>query len=216
MEAQDALIQAARAMNDLGINQGKSGNISMRDGEGLWLTPSGVAYERMSADDVVFMKMDGSWTCPNADMRPSSEWRFHLDIMKARPDVNAVVHSHPIAATAVACLRRAIPAFHYMVAVAGGKFIPLAQYATFGSEELSHNVLTAMGDLNACLLANHGMIACAPDPETALSIAVEVEALAAQYIKALAVEEPAILDDEEMDRVLAKFNAGYGYASVEG
>ena len=215
MRAQDTLIRAAKAMNALGINQGTSGNVSVRDGAGLWLTPSGVPYGEMTADDVVFMEMDGSWSCNNAERCPTSEWRFHLDIMKARPDVNAVVHTHPTSSTALACLRRPIPAFHYMVAIAGGKTIPLADYATFGSAELSANVLSAMGNLNACLLANHGMIACADDVDTALAIAVEVEALASQYLKALAVGNPVILDDEEMDRVLVKFNAGYGYGSVE-
>ncbi len=209
----ERIIETARAMNACGLNQGASGNLSLRRGGGLFLTPSGVPYEGMVAEDIIAMKVDGSWHAESEGKKPSSEWRFHLDIMNSRPDVGAIVHAHPVFATALACLRKDIPAFHYMVAIAGGKEIKCSGYATFGTEELSRLALEALGPRNACLLANHGLIACGKDLEQALAIAVEVETLAAQYVRVLEIGEPVILDDEEMDRVLTKFGAGYGYAS---
>lgn len=207
------LIATARRMNALGINQGTSGNVSARIAGGLLITPSGVAYEAMTPADLVEMKFDGAWRCPRAGRRPSSEWRFHLDILRARPEFGAVVHSHATNATALACLRREIPAFHYMVAVAGGDSIRCAPYATFGSAALSENALAALAGRRACLLANHGLIAAGADLAAALALAVEVETLAAQYCRALQVGAPKLLSRAEMRRVLAKFAAGYGYAS---
>lgn len=208
-----AICSAGRAMNELGLNQGTAGNISARADMGFLITPSGVAYETLQPHQIVAMEYDGRWSAAGANLKPSSEWRFHRDILRARPDVQAVVHSHPPYATALACLRRDIPAFHYMVAIAGGSVIRCADYATFGTVELSEAAVEALGDRNACLLANHGMIACGETIEAALALAVEVEALAGQYLRALSVGEPAILDDDEMARVLEKFRAGYGFAS---
>jgi L-fuculose-phosphate aldolase len=207
------LIATARRMNALAINQGTSGNLSARIAGGLLMTPSGVAYDAMAPADLVEMDFEGAWRCERAGQRPSSEWRFHRDILKARLEFGAVVHCHPINATALACLGRDIPAFHYMVAVAGGDTIRCAPYATFGSAALSEHALAALDGRKACLLANHGMIAAGADLAAALALAVEVETLAAQYCRALQVGRPKLLTKAEMERVLAKFDAGYGYAS---
>ena len=215
MNAAQDLIETAIAMNASGLNHGSAGNLSVRAGDGVLLTPSGVDYTTMTEKEVVRMTMDGNWSCDNRNMKPTSEWRFHLDIMAAREDVGAVVHVHSPFATALACLRRGIPAFNYMVAVAGGNRIDCADYATFGSAELSENVMQALDGRLACLMANHGLITCGRDLPHALAVAVEVEQLAAQYMRVLQVGEPIILDDEEMDRVLEKFAAGYGYGSSD-
>lgn len=208
-----AMVQAARRMNALGINQGTSGNLSVRAGKGLLLTPSGLAYEEMTAADIVEMDFAGRWRAERAGRRPSSEWRFHRDILKARPEFGAVVHSHAMFATTLACLGRGIPAFHYMIAVAGGNSIRCAPYATFGTQELSDLALQALESRRACLLANHGMIACADTLEKALALAVEVETLAAQYWRALQVGKPKLLPAAEMRRVLEKFKS-YGLAAT--
>lgn len=207
------LIETARRMNAFGINQGTSGNLGVRAGAGLLVTPSGVGYEAMTPADIIEMDFDGAWRCAVEGRRPSSEWRFHRDILHARPDLGAVVHAHSNHATALACLRRDIPAFHYMVAIAGGSSIRCAPYATFGTEALSRAALKALDGRRACLLANHGMIACGKDLPAALALAVEVETLASQYCQALQVGAPKLLSAAEMKRVLAKFTAGYGYAS---
>ncbi len=207
------IIETARAMNRLGINRGTSGNVSARnpDGSGILITPSGADYDIMTPADIVVMAFDGEWSCAKKSRRPSSEWQFHLDVLAAREEFGAVVHCHPRHATALACLRRDIPAFHYMVAVAGGESIRCAPYATFGTEALSGNALAALEGRRACLLANHGIIACGNDLGAALAVAVEVESLAAQYCQALALGKPRILPKAEMARVLAKFREhGYG------
>ena len=209
-----AIISTARRMNEVGINQGTSGNVSARAGNGVLITPSGVPYEALRPADLVEMAFDGGWECHAAGRRPSSEWRFHLDILRARPEFGALVHVHSIHATALACQRRGIPAFHYMVAAAGGNSIRCTPYATFGTVKLSRNALQALEGRRACLLANHGVIACGEDLESALALAVEVETLAAQYCQALQTGRPKILPDAEMKRVLIKFKAGYGYASA--
>ncbi len=211
-----ALIETARRMNALGINQGSSGNLSARTSKGLLVTPSGVAYDALKPRDIVEMDFDGGWRCAAPERRPSSEWRFHRDILKARPEFGAVLHCHAVNATAVSCLRRDIPAFHYMVAVAGGESIRCAPYATFGSEALSENALAALEGRRACLLANHGLIAAGRDLAAALALAVEVETLAAQYCRARQLGEPKNLSKAEMKRVLAKFGAGDGYGSAPG
>ena len=207
------LIETARRMNALGINQGTSGNLSARVKGGLLVTPSGVAYDALKPADIVEMAFDGTWRCERPARRPSSEWRFHLDILDARPEFGAVVHCHSRYATTLACHRRDIPAFHYMVAVAGGGSIRCAPYATFGTAELSRNALVALKGRRACLLANHGLIAGGADLAAALALAVEVETLAAQYCQALQIGPPKLLSKAEMARVLKKFTAGDGYAS---
>jgi L-fuculose-phosphate aldolase len=200
-----------------GLSQGTSGNLSVRwragDVDGLLITPSGVDYVRMRAHDLPFMRLDnGSWSGP---LRPSSEWRFHRDIYVARPEVGAIVHAHPTHATALAVQRRELPAFHYMVAMAGGRDIRCAPYATYGTEALSRNALAALQGRRACLLANHGMIAMGADLASAFALAIEVEQLAQQYLLALATGTPVILADDEMDRVLESFK-GYGANAQQG
>lgn len=211
-----AVVETARAMNAAGINQGASGNVSARrkDGQGIWVTPSAVAYDAMTASDVVAMDWDGRWRVRREDRRPSSEWRFHLDILRARPEFGAVVHAHPVNATALAVHGRGIGPFHYMVALAGGRDIRCAGYATFGTSELSAQVLAALADRRACLMAHHGMVACGRDLGAALALAVEVETLAAQYVAACQLGSPPELSDAEIDAVLEKIAAGPGYGSA--
>lgn len=200
------IIAACLQMNALGINQGTSGNISLRHGDGLLITPTAVPYEEMQVDDIVRLGLDGSTEGRHA---PSSEWRFHRDIMKSRPDVGAIVHAHPPYATTIAIMERDIPAIHYMVAAAGGATIRCAPYATFGTEELSRHAVAALEGRKACLLAHHGMIAAGRSLAKAMWLAVEVEALARQYHGCLQIGEPPVLPDDEIERVLAKME-GYG------
>ena len=197
-----SLIDACRAMNASGINQGTAGNISVRWKNGLLITPSGRPYDELAADDVVFLLMDGSY---EHELAPSSEWRFHRDILVARPDVNAVVHAHPIHATAFAICGMDIPAVHYMIAAAGGPSIRCASYASYGTPELSTLVLAALEGRTCALLANHGMIATGPDLREAMWLAVEVETLCKQYAMALQIGTPQILADEEVAKTIEKF-----------
>jgi L-fuculose-phosphate aldolase len=215
MNLKRQIIDTARAMNASGLNQGASGNVSARrpDGEGMYITPSGVPYDAMRARDIVSMDWSGTWAVKQEGRKPSSEWRFHRDILMARPEFGAVVHAHPIHATALAVHGRGIGPFHYMVALAGGRDIRCAGYATFGTQELSDLVIAALADRKACLMAHHGLIACGPDLDTALALAVEVETLAAQYLAALQLGEPPELTDAQIGEVLAKVRAGYGYGS---
>ncbi|WP_259782534.1 class II aldolase/adducin family protein [Aestuariispira ectoiniformans] len=200
------LLDTAREMNAIGINQGTSGNVSVRSGDGFLITPSGLPYDESTPDDMVPMTLDADWS---GDRKPSSEWRFHLDIYKARDDVQAVVHVHSTFATTIACLGKEIPAFHYMVAVAGGKTIRCAPYHTFGTQELSDVTVDALVDRKACLLANHGMIATGPNLKKALAMAVEVEKLCEMYWRTLQLGGGPVLDDAEMDIILSKFQS-YG------
>ncbi|MBL8519827.1 MAG: L-fuculose-phosphate aldolase [Betaproteobacteria bacterium] len=200
------ILRTAIRMNAAGINQGKSGNVSARTAVGFLITPTGIPYEDTRREDIVPMALDGTHTGP---VRPSSEWRFHRDLYVARPEVQAIVHTHAVHCTALAVHGRGIPAFHYMVAIAGGADIRCAPYATFGTQELSDHALAALEDRKACLLAHHGMIAVGRDLDQALAIAVEVEVLARTYLAALAVAEPPLLPADEMARVIEKF-ATYG------
>jgi len=200
------IVDTCRRMNALGVNQGTSGNVSARIRGGLLITPSGVPYDAMTPEGIVALAPDGTVTQGG---KPSSEWRFHVDILAARPDAGAIVHTHSIHATALSCLRRDIPAFHYMVAAAGGDTIRCARYATFGTQELSDHALAALDGRRACLLANHGVIATGRDIAAALALAVEVETLAHQYLLALQVGKPTILSAAEMRRVVEKFRS-YG------
>ena len=205
-----ALLAAAQRMDALGLNTGSAGNASVRIGSGLLVTPSGVAPARMSVSDLVTMDADGRWRCRRAGRKPSSEWRMHRDLLAARPEFNAIVHAHPPAATALACLRRDMPPFHYMVAVAGGDDLRCAPYATFGTQALSDHVLAAMRDRRACLMANHGLLAAGADLDSALLLAQQVEGLADSLLRALAAGEPVLLDAVEMAEAKAMFAAGYG------
>ena len=196
------IIATARKMNALGINRGKSGNVSARIADGFLVTPTGLSYEATRPRDVVAMTLDGE---ARGARLPSSEWRFHRDIYAARNDAAAIVHAHSPFATTLACLAKDIPAFHYMIAVAGGKDIRCAPYATFGTQTLSNHAVRALDGRKACLLANHGMIALGASLAGALALAVEVEALAEQYWRALQIGAPNLLSDEEMTVVLDKF-----------
>jgi len=206
VDARQLLIETAIAMNGCGINQGTSGNLSIRHEDGMLITPSGMPYTTLQADDIVFVNGEREF---HGSRLPSSEWRIHHDIYQARPDAEAILHAHPTECVALACLHKLIPAFHYMVAVAGGRNIRCAPYATFGSQALSNHVLDALRDRRACLMANHGLICLAGSLDKALALAIEVEQLARAYLRCLSVGNPVILDDEEMDRVLSKFKS-YG------
>ncbi|WP_420393379.1 class II aldolase/adducin family protein [Acuticoccus sp.] len=195
-----ALVTAYRALKDEGLIVGRAGNVSLRVADGLLITPSAVRAERMQPHDVASVPFEGS-----ARGRPSSEWRFHRDLLAARADLCAVVHTHSVNATALAVLRRPIPASHYMVAMAGGHEVPLAPYATFGTEALSAAIVATLHTVDACLLANHGVVAAGATLEVALDLAREVELLATIHRAALAVGDPVVLPPEEMDRVLAAF-----------
>lgn len=196
-----ALVASAQSLARLG-NEGTSGNVSARCHEGFLITPSGTPYEQLSADMIVTIENGGRVL---GDGRPSSEWRFHHDIYAAQPDVMAVVHTHPTYATALACLGEGLPAFHYEVAFAGGNSVRCADYATFGTQRLSDNVLSALEGRSACLMANHGMLCTGPDLPSALGLTAKLEQLCQVYLQCLAVRPPLILSDEEMDVVLAKF-----------
>ncbi|HAA93769.1 MAG TPA: class II aldolase [Rhodospirillaceae bacterium] len=208
------LIHVVQEMNRLGINQGKAGNASVRIDQGLLITPGGVDYAELELEDIVEMDFDGNHRCLRADRVPSSEWRFHCDILKTRDDLGAIVHTHGKAATALACVHREIPAFHYLVGLAGGNSIRCAPYALFGTQALSDHALKALEGRKACLLANHGMIVADTTLTRALALAVEVETLAEMYARALQVGEPVLLTDAEMAEVLEKFAEGYGVAAV--
>lgn len=207
-EQRRQLVEFALALNSSGLSVGKSGNLSVRCGDSVLITPTGIAYRDLTADHIVALAMDGEVIGEQA-FAPSSEWRFHCDLYRQRPDTGAIVHAHPPASTALACTGRGIPAFHYMVAIAGGMEIPIADYALFGSAGLSHNILSAIGALNACLLANHGLIALGANLEQAFNLAVEVEQLAVQYSQALLLGDVNILSEGEMRQVLQKFKT-YG------
>lgn len=198
----EQLLAISRKLCELGLNRGTSGNASVRDGTGFLVTPTGMAVEEMTPRDMVWMSIDGK---VQGERQPSSEWRFHRDILQARPEVGAVIHTHAMFATTLACLHREIPPFHYMIAVAGGGTIRCAPYALFGSQALSDAALSALQDRKACLLANHGMIAVGRDLDQALSVAVEVETLCEQYWRALQAGEPKLLSAEQMTEVMEQF-----------
>lgn len=203
-----AIIEACREMNRTGINQGTAGNISLREGDGMLITPTSLAYDLMQPEDIVWMGFDGN---VKGTRQPSSEWRFHLDILRARPEINAVVHAHPIACTTLSIMEKAIPPLHYMVAVAGGADIRCAPYATFGTQALSTHALSALEGRTACLLAHHGMIALGTSLSKAMWLAVEVETLAQQYLNCLPMGEPPLLSAAEIENVIKRI-ASYGHA----
>ena len=203
-----SIINACLQMNRLGINQGTSGNISLRHEGGMLITPTSTPYEAMQPEQIVLMNLEGPL---DATQRPSSEWRFHRDILKARPEVNAVVHAHPPYATILAIMGLSIPPVHYMIACAGGDTIRCSPYATFGTEALSQHAVTALEGRSACLLAHHGMIAIGPSLAKAMWLAVEVETLARQYHGCLQIGEPPLLSKAEIENVRIRM-AGYGPA----
>ncbi|MFD2205892.1 class II aldolase/adducin family protein [Kiloniella antarctica] len=204
------LIQTVLKMNAMGINQGTSGNAAVRVRDGFLITPSGMAYEDITAEDIVLKRPDGSYESPNGLRKPSSEWRFHEDIFANRPEVNAIVHTHGKAVMTIACMQKDIPPFHYMIGITGGSTIRCASYETFATQELSTVALKALENRKACLLANHGQIAVGGNLKQALSMAMEVETLCDVYWRTLVAGGPVILSQDQMDQALAKFNKGYG------
>jgi L-fuculose-phosphate aldolase len=203
MSQRESVIEACRELTRRGLTHGTSGNVSLRcDENTFFISPTGMAYEALVPEDIPLMDLEGRWY---GRRRPSSEWRFHRDIFRSRPDAAAIVHTHSRFATALACNGRGIPAFHYMVAVAGGADIRCAPYRTFGTQALSDAAIAALEGRRACLLANHGLIALGADLSAALSLAGEVENLAAQYCAALDIGAPRILDQAEMSTIIEKF-----------
>ncbi len=205
-DSRQALIAVAQAMAPAGLNRGTSGNVSVRSGDAFYITPTGLPYASLSPDDIPLMALDGSH---QGRRKPSSEWRFHRDLYAGRPEVGAVLHAHSPFAVSLACLRRDIPPFHYMIARFGGSTIRCAEYAIFGSAELSAAAMVAMDERKACLLANHGLLVAGRDLDEALALAIELEELCEQYWRACQLGQPVLLDAMEMAAVMEKF-AGYG------
>ena len=205
-ELRSEMVRIANKLDAQGLNRGTSGNLSARFKDGMLITPSGMGAEGLGEDDIAFVHMDGT---SRGRWQPSSEWLFHRDIFEQRGEVGAIVHTHSVAATALACLRRDIPPFHYMIALMGGDNIRCAQYATFGTQELSNNALLALRDRKACLLANHGMIAAGKDLAEAFKITMEVETLSEMYLRALQVGEPVLLNAQEFQDAQRRFGS-YG------
>ncbi|MDQ1315564.1 MAG: L-fuculose-phosphate aldolase [Pseudomonadota bacterium] len=201
-ELRAALSATARQATRQGLNPGASGNVSVRLRDGFLVTPSGLPNDALEPGQMVAMDMEGR---SDGSLKPSSEWRIHRDIYRARPEAQAVVHAHSPHAVSLSCLRRDIPSFHYMVAAAGGKDIRCSAYATFGTQALSDAVLAALQGRRACLMANHGQVAVGASLDGALALALEVEELCAQYWRAKLMGEPVLLNDAEMDEALECF-----------
>lgn len=206
------VLSTAIAMNMAGLSPGRSGNVSARFDGGMLITPTGLSYEEMEPGDIVFVDADG--TAAPKQRKPSSEWQLHQEVYKARKDCHAIVHAHSQYATVLACARRAIPAFHYMVALGGGNDIPCVPYATYGSLELAKLVAKGLKDRDACLLANHGQVAIGASLSQALELAHEVEVLSHQYFHVLAIDGANLLSNDEMARVATKFKS-YGRRAQE-
>lgn len=207
LHLREELVVTARRMSELGLTPGMSGNVSVRSASGFLVTPSGMPYSELRGTDAVEVRADGSLR--PGQRAPSTEWRLHRDIYAARPDAQAIVHTHSLFCTTVACLRRPIPALHYVIVLAGSDEIPCAEYATFGSPELATSVVRALGGGQACLMANHGMVALGSTLAAALRLAAEIETLAAQYWHAAQLGSPYVLDRDELQRVRHRF-AEYG------
>jgi L-fuculose-phosphate aldolase len=206
LELRNQVIETCLAMNEDGINQGTSGNVSVRVPDGFLITASGVPYKKMKPHHIVSMDLDGGY---EGEYLPSTEWRMHMDIFRARPEAGAIVHVHSIYATALACLRKEIPCFHYMLGVTGGTSLRVSRYAEFGTQELSDTMLEAMENRTACLLANHGQICFSNNLDKALWLAGEIEAICHQYWAASALGRPTILSESQMTSVLKRFKT-YG------
>ena len=195
------IIKYSKKLNNRGLSALRSGNISIRFENGFFITPSGMKYSSLKTKDIVYVNLDGTF---NKKQKPSSEWRFHQDIYLKKKDAQAIVHAHSTNATAISVHNKRIPAFHYMVALAGGHDIKCAKYATFGTRELSKNILKALKNRKACLISNHGQIAYDSDLPKAFELAEEVENLSLQYITALKLGKPKILSVKKIQKVLAK------------
>ncbi|MEM9030339.1 MAG: class II aldolase/adducin family protein [Pseudomonadota bacterium] len=210
--ARKQVVTAGLTLEANGLTPGKSGNVSVRFGDGMLISPSGMPYSDITVDDVVLVSSDGD--VPDGQRKPSSEWRFHLSALQARPDRHAVVHTHSRHATILACRHEPIPAFHYMVAVAGGADIPCVPYAAFGTDKLAAHVAAGLEARDACLMANHGMIALGDTMAAALDVARDVEELATQYCSVLALGGPKVLNRKQMADVLERFKS-YGQANAK-
>ncbi len=197
----EAIVAEARAMNASGLNVGSAGNISVRLGSRMLITPSGVAYEAMRPEMIAAMPIDGEYGAWVGPLKPSSEWRFHLDIMRARPDVGAVMHFHPPYGCTLAMLHKPILAAHYMIALFGGPSVRCTKYAPYGTKELSDLAVAGLGDRHAVLLGNHGALTTARTLAGAARRAVELENLARMYYMAIVAGRPAILSDDEVARI---------------
>jgi L-fuculose-phosphate aldolase len=209
LELRKAIIAKCRWMNAAGLNQGTAGNISVRYKDRMLITPSAVPYDEIEPEMIAAMPIEGEYGAWKGPLKPSTEWRFHLDILRARPDVGAIVHTHATFSTVLAIAHKPIPACHYMVAAFGGTDVRVAPYATYGTKDLSDNALAALKDRNGCLLANHGMIAVGPSLDKAMWLAHELETLAKQYFHSLLIGGPVVLADAEIFRVKESFK-GYG------
>ncbi|OYU71779.1 MAG: class II aldolase [Burkholderiales bacterium PBB5] len=218
LEQRQALVAQAQRLEPLGLVSGTSGNLSVRvrlggqEGgqDGMLITPSGRPYATLQPAHIVPVRFTGPGTADwNHPLDPSSEWLMHQAVYQARPEAGAVVHGHPTYATVLAIQRREIPPLHYMIAAAGGPSIRCAPYATYGTAELSAHALAALQDRKACLLANHGLLAFEATLDKAMWLAREVETLAQQYVMALQLGGPVLLDEAEVWRVVEKFR-GYG------
>ncbi len=205
LEKRKEVIKYSIKLNTTNLSPLRSGNISIRSiensVEGFLITPSGKKYDTLKEQDIVFVSNDGNH---DTNLKPSSEWRFHKDIYQKKPDAKAIVHAHSPHATAVSAHGKDIPAFHYMIALAGGDSIKCAKYATFGSQELSDNIINALEDRKACLMSNHGQVAFGENLESAFELAEELENICHQYINTIKLGEPKILSSSEMDVILDK------------
>ena len=207
----EQIVAACRQLDSSGLNRGTSGNASCREGEHFLITPTGVPVDEITPSKIVALDFDGKVIGIG---KPSSEWQFHAAIYRARPEINAVVHTHAPHATALACLREDLPPFHYMIAIAGGDSVRCAPYALFGTDTLSHHAVAALADRKACLLANHGMITLGRDLDEAMAVAIELESLCQQYLIARQVGRPVLLSEEEMRAVIERFKS-YGKHATE-
>jgi L-fuculose-phosphate aldolase len=207
----EQILAACKQLETTGLNRGTSGNVSCREGDHFLITPTGVPVDEMTPSRIVTLNFDGKVIGVG---KPSSEWQFHADILRARPEINAVVHTHAPHATALACLREDLPPFHYMIAIAGGDSVRCAPYALFGTDTLSQHAVEALRDRKACLLANHGMITLGRDLDEAMAIAIELESLCQQYLIARQVGNPTLLSENEMQAVIERFKS-YGKHAAE-
>ena len=199
------LADTALKLHKMGLNHGATGNCSCRDGDTFLITPSGVDTENLSEDKMVRMDFKGNIVESTSNLKPSSEWRFHQDIMSQRNEVGAIVHTHSVYASVVSLFNKELPSFHYMIAVAGGDSVRCAPYAMFGTQELSDNIINALVDRKACLIANHGLVTIGKNLTEALNIAEEIEHLCHQYIEAKKIGEPNLLDKKQMLDVIERF-----------
>ncbi len=207
----EQILAACKQLETTGLNRGTSGNVSCREGDHFLITPTGVPVDEMTPSRIVTLNFDGKVIGVG---KPSSEWQFHADILRARPEINAVVHTHAPHATALACLREDLPPFHYMIAIAGGDSVRCAPYALFGTDTLSQHAVEALRDRKACLLANHGMITLGRDLDEAMAIAIELESLCQQYLIARRVGDPTLLAQNKMQAVIEQLKS-YGKHAAE-